>query len=378
MTVSPKAMADHPSTNAMLHVSMALPDPLRGSGRLFLWGRKATGIDELANMLEQLHQRYEVMEAHGCVAVSVSQDAIVNFLGGLRRRLSDGQLEEIRALFKPGSEDPSVADFPRADSLQAFIVFARGKWLGEILAENRLMVHFQPIVDVHQLDRVVGHEALARARTHEELLIAPVRMLSAARDAGLLSTFDTAVHELAVRGMADARATGKLFLNVTPTTVADADFRLEHFRRLARLYQLHPSNLVIEITESEKLHVSDELRIMVREAQEEGFKIALDDLGAGFSNLNLVHELRPDIVKLDMGLTRDIHEDEYKAVIAQKIIELADHLGLSTVAEGVERPEELEWLRRHGIDYVQGFLLGRPDELPRDTLDLGAWPRTDG
>ncbi|MGF1510664.1 MAG: EAL domain-containing protein [Myxococcota bacterium] len=354
----------------LLDLSMALPDPLRGAGRVFLWTREEASLESLKLLAQNTGHPCETFDAHGCVAISVRQDDIVQFLGVIRRDLPPRALEETRALFKPGLQEPRLSDLPRAESLRAFIIFARGKWLGEIMTEGRLSVHFQPIVPAHDLRSIFGHEALARGRGRDRQSVHPVRMLSAARDAGLLSTFETSVHQLAARRLTDARSQSKLFLNLTPGTAADPEFELGHFKRLCNRYPIATRDLVIEVTESDKIHDTRDLSELVREAQQEGFLVALDDLGAGFSNLNLIHQLRPDIVKLDMALTRRIHEDEYRAVIAQKIIELSQGLGIRTVAEGVELPEELDWLREHGIDYVQGFYVGRPDELPRDTIDL--------
>jgi EAL domain-containing protein (putative c-di-GMP-specific phosphodiesterase class I) len=88
--------------------------------------------------------------------------------------------------------------------------------------------------------------------------------------------------------------------------------------------------------------------------------VALDDVGAGYSSLNLVHELRPDILKLDMELTRDVHKDAYQAMIVRKLLEVSSELGIETVGEGVERDEDFAWLREHGATYAQGYLFGAP------------------
>ncbi|MEM1022868.1 MAG: EAL domain-containing protein [Myxococcota bacterium] len=364
-------MNDSPSYPAELGVSMALPDPLRGSGRLFLWPK--SGGQALRRLAEEAERRFDVYDADGCLAIEVNEDNIVGFLGRLRKGLSEEDLEETRALFKPGLDEPSLSDFPRADSLRTFITFARGKWLGELMSEKRIAVFFQPIVHAGSHE-VLGHEALARARSKAGV-VGPLRMLSAARDASLLPTFDYAVHEVAFQERANARAEGKLFLNTTPTTASEPDLVLEHVRRLCRLYGTRPADVILEITESEKMSQPDQVERFVTRARDDGFSVALDDLGAGFSNLNMIHRLRPDIVKLDMELTRNIHDDEYKAVIAQKIVELAKTVGIRTVAEGVETEDERDWLEAQGIDYLQGFLFGRPEDLPRDTLDLAS---TDG
>lgn len=353
-----------------MNVSLAIPDPLRGSGRLFLWARDEGDLDQMVTIASGCSLKVDAFEDDRCLAVHVSKDEIINFLSQLRSALSAQSLQETRALFKPGVGQPTLADFPRADTLRTFIVFARGKWLGEILSEERLLVHYQPIVQVENPSLVYAHEALARARSRDGDLIEPLRMLSAARDAGLLAVFDSAVHELAVRGWADAQAVGRLFLNLSPRTTTDPNFQLEHFRRLCRLYRLSPSSLVFEITERDHVLEVETLTRFFREAQEEGFGVAIDDFGEGSSNHNFLNQLRPDIVKLDIVQTRDIHRDEWKSVWVRKILEATSQLGIDVVAEGIEQPEELEWFRAHGAKYVQGFLTGRPDELPRDTQDL--------
>jgi EAL domain-containing protein (putative c-di-GMP-specific phosphodiesterase class I) len=102
----------------------------------------------------------------------------------------------------------------------------------------------------------------------------------------------------------------------------------------------------------------------MRALQADGFRFALDDMGAGYSGLNLVHQLRPDFIKLDMALVRGVHRDRYKAVITEMVLELARRLGIRTIAEGVEEPGELEWLRAHGVDFVQGYLIAKPASPP--------------
>src|SRR5262249_43989437 len=99
-----------------------------------------------------------------------------------------------------------------------------------------------------------------------------------------------------------------------------------------------------------------------------GFLVALDDLGAGYSSLTLLTRLRPDFVKLDVELVREVDIDAYKANIAAKLLELAHSIGIQTIAEGVETLGEWQWLREHECDYVQGFFFGRPDSPPSPVL----------
>jgi len=95
-----------------------------------------------------------------------------------------------------------------------------------------------------------------------------------------------------------------------------------------------------------------------------GFRIALDDLGAGFSSLDLLGKLRPDFIKLDRALLQDVESDRFKATIAQKLLETARALDIATVVEGIEHPGQWEWARDHGATYAQGFLFALPASPP--------------
>lgn len=103
-----------------------------------------------------------------------------------------------------------------------------------------------------------------------------------------------------------------------------------------------------------------------------GFKVALDDLGAGFSSLNLLQALRPDFVKLDIALVTGIDRDPFKAVLAGKLIEAARAFDMLVVAEGVETEAEYHWLRDHGAHLWQGFYFARPAAVPTRTIAVPA------
>ena len=111
-----------------------------------------------------------------------------------------------------------------------------------------------------------------------------------------------------------------------------------------------------------------------------GFRVALDDLGSGYGSLNLLSQLKPDFVKLDMKLIRDVDRDPYKAEITRKLLEMARGLGVATIVEGIETQGEWEWAHENGADYAQGYLFARPasppprPRVPRDAKATAAAP----
>jgi hypothetical protein len=124
---------------------------------------------------------------------------------------------------------------------------------------------------------------------------------------------------------------------------------------------------VFEVVESDSPQNLDHLKAVLKYYRDAGFSIALDDIGSGYSSLNLLHQLRPDLIKLDMELTRNVHLDHYKASITEKVLEIAQKLGILTVAEGIECIEELNWLQERGATFAQGYLIAKPSATPVTT-----------
>lgn len=344
--------------------SVELPFAISRSARLYLWPYGEAAMSRFRAALSSVERDVRLDPEVERIEVDVDPSRFLETLAALRTRLSSEELHDARVLLKADASPPTLADFSRADRLAYFIAISRGQWLNEILRQDRLAVAFQPIVDAQTLDRIDGFEALLRGVDRNRSLIAPDRLLSAARDAALLPQLDHQLHHLAARTVVLSDPGQRLFINTTPTTACHRELGLDALRDALSRYDLEPRRVVIELTESEEAPDARRLRSIAAQARECGFALALDDLGAGFSNLNLIHELEPDIIKLDMALVRDIHRDRVKAAIAEMMVDLAKELGITIIAEGIEQIEELAWVRARGIELAQGFLLGRPQAAP--------------
>jgi EAL domain-containing protein (putative c-di-GMP-specific phosphodiesterase class I) len=121
--------------------------------------------------------------------------------------------------------------------------------------------------------------------------------------------------------------------------------------------------LVFEVTETEAISDAARARERIQRLRAYGCRVALDDLGSGYSSLNLLAQLEPDFVKLDMELVRGIEREGRVARLIQHLLEFCRGEGLVTIAEGIETEAELHVVRELGVDFVQGFLVGRPSAL---------------
>lgn len=342
----------------------SLPAKIEGTGQLFIWPSAGPSFERLLHYLRSSSRYGFAHRASGCVTISLNDSVLVPLGRCLGELLSPEELRTIQALYMPGMDDPGLSDFPRVSSLQQFITMSQCGWLVDMLAEKRMTSHFQPIVDATDTSIVHAQEALLRGIDTDGKIVSPWRIFTLARDAGMLVQVDAAARRSAFEQAGRHEIDSHVFINFSPTSFLDPGYSLTSTLNAIRAAGLRPDRVVFEVTEADRITDLKHLKSVLDFYRDAGFKVALDDLGSGYSSLNLVHQLRPDIVKLDMELVRDVHKDEYKAIIAQKILELTQHLGITTVAEGVETREELAWVREHGADFVQGYLIAKPAATP--------------
>ncbi|MCY1034120.1 EAL domain-containing protein [Corallococcus sp. BB11-1] len=341
-----------------------LPAPPEGPGRLFLWPPLGHSLGKLVAHLRDSGGPYQLRPDAHCVVVGMGEGDLGRLSAQLPDVLTAEEVRGTRALFVPGDTEPGMADFPRVDSLQRFTMLQQSGWLVDMLAESRLTTFFQPIVHARDTSSIFAHEALMRGRDRDGALVSPARMLDTAREADLLFQLDLAARTTTIREAVRHQLRTHLFINFTPTAIYDPAYCLRSTVAAIREAGIPEEHVVFEIIESDRSANAEHLRAIVDFYRKAGFKVALDDLGAGYSSLNLLHQLRPEFMKLDMELVRGVHADPYKASIVQKLLEIARQLGIQTVAEGIETPEELSWVRRHGVDFVQGYLIAKPAGAP--------------
>lgn len=226
---------------------------------------------------------------------------------------------------------------------------------------------FQPIVNI-ATGSVYAYEALVRGPHNEpagEILsrLTPENLYSFDQNCRVRAI------ELASRlGLADTGA--RLSINFMPGAVYSPAACIQLTLRTARQLQFPLEYLIFEITEAERVRDKGHLEAIVTEYRKHGFRLALDDFGAGYSSLNLLASISTDILKLDMELTRNLHLRPAALAIVKSIVALASSLGTEIVAEGIETLEEYEAVRGCGIHLMQGYLFARPafEALPQITL----------
>lgn len=239
--------------------------------------------------------------------------------------------------------------------------------VGRIVVERRVATVFQPIRSLAD-GTVFGYEALSRGPAGP--FNSPTALFAAAERSGLLLPLERLCRESAVRRAASFSSDLKLFLNIDPRVVNLRDFHPGVTRQLLDSVGRSASSLVLEITERHSIEDFRSFRRALRHYTRQGYNVAIDDLGSGYSSLQAIVELKPGFLKIDMSLVRGVGRSRSKQVLIEALTTVARRLGLRTVAEGIETAAELAAVRALGVDYGQGYLLGRPAELPQGREEI--------
>ncbi len=232
--------------------------------------------------------------------------------------------------------------------------------LRTLIAQRSIRACFQPIVDLND-GMIVAHEALCRPLPDSGFANAD-DLFHSADEAGLLWELEHVTRAVAMQAAADWPRDVRLFLNTSPSVFADDRFARVLREDLARIPNLAPSQIVLEITERSETAFDETLLAQVNLAKEAGFNVAIDDAGAGTSGLNRMMKIRPHWIKLDRQLVADIDDDPYKQNLVRFFVHFARMSGVSVIAEGIEKPSELATLMGLGIRFGQGYFLARPGE----------------
>lgn len=287
--------------------------------------------------------------------------------------LSERAKTDTRALIVTPDTSPTIRNLVHMQSLDGMIADVQGGKIIEMLEAKLLETWFQPIVDIEDRS-LFAYECLSRGRDAQGNLIRPDLMFGVARRSNLLYYLDRDARVTAIRNASRLGLTSKVFINFNPTSIYSPDTCLQTTIEELQDSSLEATQIVFEIVESDQVRDIRQLTAILDHYRSRNFKVALDDLGAGFNSLTSLDKLRPDYMKLDLELTRNVDTDPYKARICENLLALADKLGVASIVEGIETPGEYRWIRDHGAKYVQGYLIARPAPEPPD-LDF-SWMLT--
>ena len=345
------------------------------SGRLVL----ATRVDHTVGALRSLARRHGLALrplAPGLLGVDTTDPT--TFIAAARAELTRVEADEVRCIVLEPSCRPDLSLLSQAmtaPSLAAAGARVVHADLVPLFADEQRSFYsaYQPIIDLADR-RTVGYEALLRATDAAGDVVMPERLFPAAEEAGWTHLLDRIGRTTALRDAGPWLGEAMLFINFVPTSIYRPEVCLRTTELAAVEAGVRLDQLVFEVTEGHRIHDLDHLERVFDYYRERHCRVAIDDLGAGYSSLNLLVRLRPDIVKLDKDLVQSLPGAVGASVVAA-IVDITHSYGGLVLAECVETAEQEDAARDLGVDLGQGWAFGRPE---RPAPVAGTLPRPAG
>jgi len=334
---------------------------------------------EGANILAKkiIHELSLIDLSYGKVKHKVSTSiGIVHF------PLSDANIHELLgfadlAMYKAKSEGKGTFHTFSVDDKTKDELETRVFWKHQIetaLSDNNFILNYQPILEIKS-NTITHYEVLIRMRdSNTGEIRMPGKFIEIAEQVGLIHDID---HYVLQRGMMKLQMlqkqgiSTKFAINLSGSVVDDP-LLMPMLKRLIKKHEIDPQNLIFEITETAAVSNLQQAKAMMIAIRKLGCRFALDDFGVGFSSFNYMRELPIDIIKIDGIFIKDLDKNADDQLFVKALVDVAKGLGHKTIAEFVENQEILDLLHSYGVDYAQGYHVGRPTDSVRQTAQWQA------
>ena len=247
------------------------------------------------------------------------------------------------------------------------------KKLEEIISENLITPVFQPIISL-QDGSVLGYEALSRIK-QKGLFDNVEVMFHCAESCGMIWQLEQVCRRAILKEIHQQREAfeqteARLFMNVSPKVLHNEMFQAGFTKEYTGRYNIDTERIVFEITERERIENEESFIDAINHYKKQDYRIAIDDVGSGYSGLNRICNLHPNYIKLDISLIRDLHKSPTKYAMIKGMVEFSVNSGILLIAEGIENQKELKMLIELGVQYGQGYFLARPGKQLQVCSDL--------
>jgi diguanylate cyclase (GGDEF)-like protein len=270
-------------------------------------------------------------------------------------QVADSMLHQAKALGKDRigipSSDLNVDLLKSAGRKSIFIM--------ESIRQKRVVPYFQPIVDA-QTRSVMAYEVLTRIITPERI-VAAAEFIEEAEGMGAIGKIDYLLIDQALAAVRRHEYTGKLFFNLSPKALVMNEF-MPTMRGFMNHYRVEPQQLVFEITERDTVKKLSQVEQIIHGLKEDGFQLAIDDFGAGYSSFQYIKTFKVNFLKIDGEFIKSMigENSKMERAIVSNIAALAGELDIKTIAESVESVSILDHVRSAGIDFAQGYFIRHP------------------
>ena len=294
----------------------------------------------------------------GAVAIDLSADSVADLLARVDAACYMAKEQGRNAVYHSQKHDDRIS--------KRFGEMHVVSQITQAIDTDRLKLYSEPVVDVSDSETVHYRELLVRMLDTQSQLQLPVTFIPAAERYYLMGPIDRWVVDRALRGLSEARSRGvtqKVGINLSGQTLSDARFA-DYIERKMDEYAVDPESIYFELTETAAITHLTETANLMRRLSAKGISFALDDFGTGMSSFAYLRKLPVHLLKIDGVFLRASAPDNIDRPLIEAMARVARELGMKTVAEHVERPMQIAVLRDLGVDFVQGFAVGKAKPWP--------------
>lgn len=240
--------------------------------------------------------------------------------------------------------------------------------LSKIVATKDIRLLAQPIMDV-ETNQIRACEMLTRG-PRGTILESPLQLFSIARQTRFLYDLEMIVLEKTLEQIKLTTWQYDIFINFTPLTIGNPRFVKDLKKLMSKYKGISPNKITIEVTERDSIEGLEYFISNLKILRMNGFRIAVDDTGAGYASLNSISEIMPDIIKIDRSVIQNIDKNSVKESMLKGLLLIAKEVGSIVVAEGIESAEEASVLSRNKVDLAQGYFYAKPTSLSNNLQAL--------
>ncbi|KAF2957827.1 hypothetical protein AS159_05340 [Thermotoga sp. Ku-13t] len=284
------------------------------------------------------------------------------------QEFTEMEMHKLMILPLDQNETFSLKSLKKMRPLQYWIDLRKAEGLKFILENETLVTYFQPIVNC-VAGEIVMYECLSRGFDKDGKMISPQPLFELAESLNVFLELNRLAVTKALEKAKIKNVEKPICINFPPEALLDPDFVYREIANHLENLGMKPEQIIFEITE-QKTGIEYVESFVIKTLQEKGIKIAIDDAGNGFSSLRRLTELKPDIIKIDMNLIRDVDKNRLKRYMVEALFSAGSKSGAKVIAEGVETIEEYKTLRHLGVELMQGFLFAKPEPDPVQSVHL--------
>lgn len=339
-----------------------LPSIPKSEGNVIISCAVSEFADKIKDYLSLKEFHYQIEDSE---TLSVNIEEFFSFLEALCtfHNFTRVEREGISLLFLEKGVSLSPSTLKLMKTLQQYRDLMGATELSTLIQKGALTAHFQPIVNIKN-NTIYGYESLARGVSDDGNLIYPDTLFRWGREGNMLFYLDRACRETSLKTAAVKNISSKVFINFIPTAIYDPQHCLQSTVKWAKQLDFDPKNIIFEVIESDYVSDLDHLKKILDFYKSQGFMVALDDVGSGYSSLNMIAKLLPDIVKIDRDIIDHIDTNIVNQSIFRAIVQIAKDNNIIVLAEGIERVEEANFCAQEGADLAQGYYYGKPSAEP--------------